>query len=77
MSFNRPREMYRLRWWETNSSTFSKLGNVANKMLCPPPSSVENEAFSALVVVSTHASPQPNNAGDWGEIEASELQEIK
>ena len=82
-----PLEVDPHKWWKTNRSIFSELGKVAIKMLCFPPSSEANKSlsrertpFHALVEISTHRTAphhtalQPNNAGDWGEIDASERQ---
>ena len=73
LSSTRPREVDDLKWWKINRSIFFDLGKVArNKMLCSPQSSVEREHLHWWRYL--HTTPQPNNAGDWGEIDASELQ---
>ena len=67
-----PREVYLLKWWKTNRSIFFRTWKKANKMLCSPPSSGQSERL--FIIGGNIYTPQPNNAGDWREIDTSELQ---
>ena len=69
-----PRDVDLLKWWKNNRSIISELGNTANKMLCSPPSSVESERLFSIG--GDNITLQRNNAGDCGEINASEPQSV-
>ena len=50
---HKQREADLLKWWKTNRSIISELGNVVNKMLCSPPFSVEIERLFSRSSIST------------------------